>query len=59
MELMEGIGVRGLRQHASRYLARVADGEAVEVAGRGRPIARLVPVPNAGTALAELLRRAG
>jgi prevent-host-death family protein len=52
---MERIGVRELRQHASRYLARVANGEAIEVTDRGRPVARLVPVPSGETALAELL----
>jgi len=41
---MEQIGVRELRQHASRYLARVATGERIEVTSRGRPIAMLVPV---------------
>jgi prevent-host-death family protein len=41
---MDRIGVRELRQHASRYLARVARGEAFEVTDRGRPVARLVPV---------------
>lgn len=41
---MERIGVRELRQHASRFLARVARGEAFEVTDRGRPVARLVPV---------------
>lgn len=38
------IGVRELRQHASRYLALVARGERVEVTDRGRPVALLVPV---------------
>ena len=41
---MERIGVRELRQHASRYLARVVGGETIEVTDRGRPVARLVPV---------------
>jgi prevent-host-death family protein len=41
---MERIGVRELRQHASRYLARVATGESIEVTDRGRPVALLVPV---------------
>jgi prevent-host-death family protein len=41
---MERIGVRELRQHASRYLARVAGGEILEVTDRGRPVAHLVPV---------------
>ncbi len=53
---MERIGVRELRQHASRYLARVANGEAIEVTDRGRPVARLVPVPSGESALVELLR---
>lgn len=43
---MERIGVRELRQHASRYLARVAAGETIEVTDRGTPVARLVPVGN-------------
>ena len=41
---MDRIGVRELRQHASRYLERVAHGESLEVTDRGRPIARLVPI---------------
>ena len=35
--------MRELRQHASRYLARVALGETIEVTDRGRPVAMLVP----------------
>ena len=41
---MDTIGVRELRQHASRYLARVANGESLEVTDRGRPVARLIPI---------------
>jgi prevent-host-death family protein len=41
---MERIGVRELRQHASRYLARVAGGETLEVTDRGRAVAHLVPI---------------
>jgi prevent-host-death family protein len=41
---MQRIGVRELRQHASRYLALVARGERIEVTDRGRPVAMLVPV---------------
>jgi prevent-host-death family protein len=41
---MERIGVRELRQHASRYLALVARGERVEITDRGRPLAMLVPL---------------
>ncbi len=35
--------MRELRQHASRYLARVATGETIEVTDRGRAVALLVP----------------
>jgi prevent-host-death family protein len=41
---MDRIGVRELRQHASRYLERVVRGETLEVTDRGRPVARLVPI---------------
>jgi prevent-host-death family protein len=43
---MQRIGVRDLRQQASRYLKRVQAGEAFEVTDNGRPVARLVPVPR-------------
>jgi prevent-host-death family protein len=43
---MDRIGVRELRQHASRYLQRVAHGESLEVTDRGRPVARLVPITS-------------
>jgi len=41
---MRSIGVRELRQHASRYLEEVAAGEPIEITDRGRPVARLVPI---------------
>ncbi len=40
---MTRIGLRELRQNASRYIARVAQGETVEVTQRGRLVARIVP----------------
>lgn len=43
---MHRIGVRELRQQASRWLKRVAAGESFEVTDRGRPVALLVPVPG-------------
>ena len=46
---MTRIGVRELRQNASRYLRRVAAGETIEVTDRGRPVARLVPVRSGST----------
>src|SRR5207245_1804277 len=43
---MRSIGVRELRQQASRYLREVERGGAIEVTDRGRPVARLVPIPR-------------
>jgi prevent-host-death family protein len=40
---MERIGVRELRQHASRYLDLVKAGQTVEVTERGQLVALLVP----------------
>jgi prevent-host-death family protein len=46
---MRTIGIRELRQHASRYLREVERGETIEVTDRGRPVARLVPAsPDGG-----------
>ncbi|MDO8208901.1 type II toxin-antitoxin system Phd/YefM family antitoxin [Conexibacter sp. CPCC 206217] len=55
---MERIGVRELRQHATRHLARVKAGETVEVTERGRLIALLVP-PDPETTARERLIAAG
>jgi len=52
------IGVRELRQHASRWLARVKAGERITVTEHGRAIAELVPVSAAvepGGMLARLV----
>jgi prevent-host-death family protein len=43
---MRAIGIRELRQHASRYLRAVEQGETIEVTDRGHPVARLVPIPR-------------
>jgi prevent-host-death family protein len=52
---MVSIGVRELRQHASRYLRRVQAGETIEVTDRGRRIALIVPPPpEDGGVLARL-----
>jgi prevent-host-death family protein len=44
---MERIGIRELRQHASRYLERVRHGESLEVSDRGRLVALLIPPSSA------------
>lgn len=40
---MERIGIRELRQNASKYLDRVKNGESFEVTSRGVPVAMLTP----------------
>ena len=54
---MASVGVRELRQRASELLRRVAAGETIEVTDRGRPVALLAPIPEAGPL--ERLRVAG
>jgi prevent-host-death family protein len=51
---MQRIGVRELRQYATRYLERVAAGEVIEVTNQGKPIARLMPI-TIDPAWAELI----
>jgi prevent-host-death family protein len=55
---MDRVGIRDLRQHASRHLARVKAGETIEVTERGRLIALLVP-PNTEQTARERLIAAG
>jgi prevent-host-death family protein len=43
---MRSIGIRQLRQQASRFLREVERGDTIEVTDRGRPVALLVPVPD-------------
>jgi antitoxin (DNA-binding transcriptional repressor) of toxin-antitoxin stability system len=43
---MTRIGIRELRQNASRYLALVKAGQTVEVSERGALVALLVPPPR-------------
>jgi prevent-host-death family protein len=52
---VERVGVRELRQHASRYLDRVKSGETVEVTERGQLVALLVPPEPARDARARLI----
>jgi prevent-host-death family protein len=50
---MEDIGVRELRQQASRYLRRVAAGESFTVTDYGKPVAVLAPTMDAVRAQSE------
>ena len=54
---MASVGIRELRQRASELLRRVAAGETIEVTDRGRPVALLSPLPQAGPL--ERLRATG
>lgn len=53
--VVERIGIRELRQNASRYLALVKAGETVEVTERGELIALLVPPQRSHTARDRLI----
>ena len=50
---MTSVGVRELRQRASALLRLVEQGETIEITDRGRPVARLTPVPE-GTPLEQM-----
>ncbi|MGI8998470.1 MAG: type II toxin-antitoxin system Phd/YefM family antitoxin [Candidatus Limnocylindria bacterium] len=52
---MERIGIRELRQNASEYVRRAEAGETIEVTDRGRPVARLAPLPKAESILDRLI----
>ena len=52
---MTSIGIRELRQHASRYIDLVKAGESIEVTERGTPVARLVPVTDDRSVLQRLI----
>jgi prevent-host-death family protein len=52
---MERVGVRDLRQNASRYLALVKSGQTVEVTERGSLVALLVPARPAQQARDRLI----
>ncbi len=43
---MRSIGIRELRQQASRFLRMVEGGQTLQVTDRGRAIALLTPVPQ-------------
>ena len=39
------VGIRALKQNASAVVARAAAGEIITITDRGRPVARLTPMP--------------
>ncbi len=44
--MIHQIGIREANQHLSRYIAAVERGDEVIITRRGRPVARLTPVPK-------------
>ena len=52
---MTRIGIRELRQNASEYVRRAEKGETIEVTDRGRPVARLGPLPEPGSIIDRLI----
>jgi prevent-host-death family protein len=53
---MPRIGIRELRQHASRYLEQVRQGETIQVTDNGTLVAELIPVGEARTVRERLIR---
>ena len=53
---MDRVGIRELKQNASRVVARAAAGESLIITDRGRPVAQIVPL-SSGTY--DALVRAG
>lgn len=51
---MESVGIRELRQHASRYIQMVKAGQRISVTERGKLVAYLVPAEDSATVLDRL-----
>jgi prevent-host-death family protein len=49
------IGIRELRQHASKYIRRAQAGETVVITDRGQPVAQLTPVKSTGSSTLDRL----
>lgn len=46
MWIMRRVGIRQLKQNADALVRRVVAGETIEITERGRPVARMVPLPG-------------
>ena len=51
---MTEVSIRDLRNHGGDVIDAVASGESITVTRQGRPVARLVPLQERGTPLADL-----
>ena len=40
------VGIRALKQNASAVVAKAAAGEVITITSRGKPVARLTPIPD-------------
>jgi prevent-host-death family protein len=54
-DVVETIGVRELRQHASRYLAMVKEGRRIAITQRGELVGYLEPVERPTSAFGRLV----
>ncbi|MFD7153901.1 type II toxin-antitoxin system Phd/YefM family antitoxin [Kribbella sp. NPDC059898] len=54
---MDRIPIRELSQHTRAVLARVSDGQSLEITVRGRPTARIVPIDDNTSIRSDLIRR--
>jgi prevent-host-death family protein len=52
MKHNDEVGIRDLKQFASAIVAKAAAGEVITITSRGKPVARLTPIP--GSRLHEL-----
>jgi len=50
------VGVREAKAHLSRILKRVRAGQEIILTDRGRPVGKLIPVPEESLSLAERIR---
>ena len=55
MDEAEKIGIRELRQHASRYVAMAKAGKRIAVTDRGELVAYLVPAEESGTTFQRMV----
>jgi prevent-host-death family protein len=53
---MADVGIRALKQNASAVVAQAGGGETITITDRGRPVARLTPIPASRL---DQLRQAG
>jgi prevent-host-death family protein len=55
MKHMRELGIRALKQNASSVIAEVVAGDTLTITDRGRPVARIVPIDSAGSALDAMI----